>query len=107
MSHRRRTEFEIEQQIFLGGQISHKIELFKSLALLSPDFVTAYVMLTKQDEIMEQKTTKQKLEKMLYYIGLSRNMMNYTELTRLSMILGDTRRQYDMGKLKDELATRT
>lgn len=107
MSHRRHTEFEIEQQIFLGGQISYKHEIFKSLALLSPNYVTAYVMLTKRKEILAQPTPMEILEKMLYYVGLSQNMQNYTELTRLSMILGDTRGHYSSKELKGELSRAT
>lgn len=104
MSSRRRTEFEIEQTIFLGGQVSNKHDLFQTLAMLSPRFAIPYMMMQKRKEL-EQKQGMERTEKILYYLGIAENMPNYTELTRLSMILGDTRKRYDLGGIKDKLPT--
>ncbi len=102
MSHRR-NEFEIEQTIFLGGQISDKHAIFKTIALMSPEYAEMFIVLENIEKLSLDDPMK--MAKDLIMLLGQVDMIKYTtELTRLSMILGDTRKRYSMAGLKDELA---
>ena len=93
MSHKR-TEFEIEQQIFLGGQISNKIKEFQKIAELSPDYAEIYLFLDKLEEFIKIENPIELLKKIINLMGQVDMVRYTTELTRLSMVMGDTTKHY-------------
>jgi hypothetical protein len=72
--------------------------------MLSNDIALPWLVLKHEREINACKTDEDLIVMLLELVGKARNMPNYTELTRLSMILGDTRQRYTMKGLKDELS---
>ena len=99
----RSDDFQVEQQIFLGGQVSHKHQEFKDMAKLSAEYAEVYFILKKIPEWeKEQDYTKVMLE-ILNILGEIDFLKSTTELTRLSMIMGDTRKHYSMKGVMDEL----
>jgi len=92
-----RKEFDIldfKRMTFLGGRISDKETLFKTLAKLGYEEAEMYAMLEfykwfeKQPEDFDVILVAQK-----YYetVGMARVLPTFKELTKLAMILGDTR----------------
>lgn len=98
MSHRK-SDLELEQQIFLGGQVSDKYKEFMTIAKMSPDYAEMYLLLEKWDEIEKEPDDQKAILKIIEILGEVDFMRYTTELTRLSMILGETRKHYDMGKI--------
>ena len=87
------SQYEIEQMILLGGQISSTKgnELFQDLCRLSPDFADIYVMLIAMEELEKEKDETKGLLRLIELLGMSENASMWNELTRLSAILGDKR----------------
>jgi hypothetical protein len=102
MSHSKRTDFQIEQQIFLGGQVSNKLPDFKDMARLSPDYAEIYMFLKKMDEI-DKMTDEGMILAIIELFGEIDFVRNCSELTKLSMIMGDTRGRYNVKGAMDEL----
>lgn len=105
MSYRRRNEFEIEQTIFLGGQISHKYKDFQDIARMSPDFAEIYMILKKLPEWEKMTDDMQLAMQIIEVLGEVDFIRGCTELTRLSAILGDYRKRYSMKDAKDVTKT--
>ena len=91
----RRDDLGFAERLYLGGRISHKHELFKALSKLGYEEAETYSILEffewcnknpKADLMMVTKT-------MIEYLGMARFLPHTKELTRLSMILGDTRKR--------------
>lgn len=84
----------MEQQIFLGGQVSHKHAIFQELAVMSPDWAEVFQLLKKMPE-WEKETDEEKVVLAIVELfGEIDFVRSCTELTVLSMILGDTRSKY-------------
>lgn len=102
MSHRH-SEFEIEQQIFLGGQISGKYKEFLEIAKVSPDYAELIMLIKKMPEIEAEKDEEKQAVMLLEVLGMVDFVRGCTELTRLSMVMGDTRKRFSMKGLTDDI----
>jgi len=84
---------DFRKMLFLGGRISNKEKLFKIFAKLGYEEAESYAILEffkwflAQDDKVDAVEIAQK-----YYeiVGMARVMPTLKELTRISMILGDT-----------------
>jgi hypothetical protein len=96
------TEFETEQKIFLGGQISYKHKEFMDFALYDPD--TAFVIwFVENYDRLEKLNDDEATVEILKVIGKLELIRYSSELTRLSMIMGDTRKRYSVRGVMDKL----
>ncbi len=96
----------IEQQIFLGGQVSHKYKEFQAIAKMSPDYADLYFFIERMikfDKENETDEDKILLELLMLFGEIDFIRTSATELTRLSMILGDTRGRSQVKGVIDEL----
>lgn len=98
MPRRNKTDLEMEQQIFLGGQISGKHEEYMFLARMPPEIGREYWILKELDDILKEKNPLKLAERLLFIFGVTEGLRSSSELTRLSMILGDTRKRTRIGK---------
>jgi len=94
---RQKTDIEISQTIFLGGQISHKHEEYKRYARMTPELARVDFILTNLDDLLK-KTPMEFVKAVIENYGITEGLRGFTELTRLSMILGDTRKRHTIGK---------
>jgi len=86
-----------QEQIFLGGQVSNKHNLFQEIAHLSPDMALPYYIIKNRPRWKKMRENGQGREvrlEMIELLGAVEFMQSTTELTRLSMIMGDTRSKY-------------
>lgn len=99
---RKPTEFEVEQTIFLGGQISREHKEMMMLAFYDPDdsFIIWFMENFERLETLDESNAMLEIIKTFGKIELIRSS---TELTRLSMIVGDTTKKLDLRKEMDEL----
>jgi hypothetical protein len=104
---KRKDDFQLEQQIFLGGQVSAKHKQFKEMAKLSPDIAFIVQILKRYPEWEKMPDTEESTVQIaiecLELMGECEFLSNCSELTRLSMILGDTRGKVGMKRIIDEL----
>jgi len=91
------------QQIFLGGQISNKYKVFQQIAKMSPDYCDLYFLIKKMPEWEQEQDETKVILDMLEIFGEIDLVRNCTELTRLSMIIGDTRGRFQVKGVIDEL----
>lgn len=84
----------LEQQIFLGGQVSHQYEIFKEIARMSPDWAEVYQLLKKMPSWEKEPDEDKVVLAIVELFGEIDFVRSCTELTVLSMILGDTRSKY-------------
>ena len=97
------TDYLLEQQIFLGGQVSHKHPEFKEIARMSPDYADLYMLIKRMPEWEKEGNEDKILLEILELFGEIDLVRYSSELTRLSMILGDTRGRYKARGVIDEL----
>lgn len=97
------TDFMIEQQIFLGGKVSHKHAEFMKMAKMSADYADLYFLVERIENWEKEQDLTKVILNIIETLGEIDFLRSTTELTRLSMIMGDTREHYDMGKVMDEL----
>lgn len=90
-----RTDYNVEQQIYLGGQASEKHEDLKMIGLLG-SYGDIYTLIKHYPEIMQIKNRRLRALKIIELLGMFDFMASCTELTKLSAILGDTRKRYSM-----------
>lgn len=102
-----RRDFEIEQTIFLGGQVSREHPNFKDIARLTPDYGFIYLFLDKKEGFRQEKDKVKRAKAIIELIGEVEFVRTVTELTRLSMILGDTRGRYSLKGIKDAITEST
>lgn len=100
MSFKKR-DIEVEQTIFLGGKISAKHEVFKLISMMSPDYAEAYIFFDKYKEWKKLDKDK-RLKELIKAFGQIDFMRSVTELTKLSMILGDPTKHYSLKKATEE-----
>lgn len=89
---RKPTDFEVEQTIFLGGKISGDHKEFKELALYDPDTSFVVWFMENQEELDKQLPDVAMLE-IVKTLGKLELIRTSTEITKLSMIVGDTRKR--------------
>jgi len=83
--------FEMQAMIALGGQISSsnkRNQLFQELCRLSPDFADIYVILNTIKDMEKIEDDDEAILLLIERLGMSENASMWTELTRLSAILG-------------------
>jgi len=97
------TDYMLEQQIFLGGQVSHKHKEFMEIARMSPDYADLYMLIKKMPAWETQGNDDKILLQILELFGEIDLVRYSSELTRLSMIMGDTRGRYKGGDVMNEL----
>ncbi len=94
----------IEQQIFLGGQVSHEYPVFQEMAKMSPEYAEAYELLKMIPDLEALKDDPIALcLKLLELFGEVDFLRSCSELTRLSMIMGDKRVRTNVRGAMDEL----
>lgn len=103
---------EFKRMLFLGARISKKEPLFKKLASMGYDEAYKYSILEFMKyflEFMEKRKGKEwtlkdmidLYQKYCELVGMANLMPTLKELTRISMILGDTREIESWKKQKD------
>jgi len=97
------TDYMLEQQIFLGGQVSNKHKEFMEIARMSPDYADLYMLIKRMPEWEKEPNEDKILLEILELFGEIDLVRYSSELTRLSMILGDTRAKYKAGDVMSEL----
>lgn len=97
-----KSEFEEEQKIFLGGQVSEKDSFYKDYAMMNPDDAFALWFLQNQDRL-EKLSEKEAVEEILKVMARFEYMKQLTELSHLSMKLGDVRTRKSAKKLSEKL----
>lgn len=98
MPKRHRSDLELEQQIFLGGQCSGKHSEYLFLSRMTPEDGFIFWFLKDLENMMKKKGIALVLD-IIEKIGITEGLRGSSELTRLSMILGDTRSRTKIGKL--------
>lgn len=93
---------EMQEKIFLGGQISHKYAIFKDIARMTPEYAKAYFIIKNMDKWDKMPYDEVALE-IIEFMGEVEFVRSCTELSRLSMIVGDTRKRINIKKGIDEL----
>lgn len=94
----RRQVFDFREWVGLGGRVSEKHELFKDLAMLGYDECEMFAMLDFIEWFANNPdaTIEQCMKEGIKRIGMARLMPHTKELTKLSMMLGDTKRSKSM-----------
>lgn len=93
----------VEETILLGGQISNKHPIFQDLAQIASNGFLWWFMLKMKDPAWMKLTPQEKLLDIIYTSGQVEFINNSSELTKLSAIMGDTRKNYTSKGLKDAL----
>lgn len=99
------SDLEITQTIFLGGQISHKHQEYKRMARMTPEFARVDYLFQHLDELLKLGPMEF-CQKIIEMLGITEGLKGWSELTRLSMILGDTRTKLSIGKKWKEVLKR-
>lgn len=99
----RDSDYLMEEEIFLGGKISAKYKDYAAMAMLSPDYAEMFIILTRLPEWQKIQDKLQVILEMVKALGMVDFIRTCSELTRLSMILGDTREETNVKKVIDEL----
>lgn len=94
---RQKTDIEISQTIFLGGQISHKHKEYQRYARMTPEMARIDYIIRNLDDLLK-KAPIEFLKEIVELLAITEGLKGFTELTRLSMILGDTRKRHAIGK---------
>jgi hypothetical protein len=95
-----------EEFILLGGQISSKIPIYQDLAQIASYGFTWWFLKNALDPKWKKKTAHEKVLDIIYTSGQIEFINASSELTKLSAIIGDSRRRVSMKGLKDELTAR-
>jgi hypothetical protein len=93
----------VQQEIFLGGQISNKHKIFQRIALMSSDYADLYFLVERMPEWEKQENEDKIMLEILELFGMIDFVRGCSELTRLSMIMGDTRGRVSVKGVMDEL----
>jgi hypothetical protein len=83
--------------VYLGGKISGIDKDYLDIAKLDPHSAIAKFFFMNLDKFGKQ-TAKDNLLMILEYIGKVKKANRFTEITVLSMILGDISKRWDAGK---------
>lgn len=97
---------DFRKMLFIGGRISHDQTLFKTLAKLGYEEAEQYALLEFfkwfQAQDLEKVDAVDIAQKYYELFGMARLMPTLKELTRISMILGDTTDLRSFKKKKKE-----
>ena len=88
--------------ILLGGQISNKHPEYKTIAQLDAKSAFIVMLLDNLDKLQEMNPIEQ-AKALIFMKGQINFMANCGELTKLSAIMGDTRKSFSSKGLKDAL----
>lgn len=95
---------EMQEKIYLGGHISNKFQVFQKIARMTPDYAFAYLLIEKFEEWEKTGTDDEQIMKeLLELLGEIELVRQCTELTRLSMVVGDPRKRDSFKRGMDEL----
>lgn len=100
------SEYEFEEKLFYGGQVSGKHPILQDLAMLASYGFPWWLINRTSDENWKKKSALEKLKEILKVSGQIEFINSSSELTKLSAIMGDTRKNYDQKGLRDELTKR-
>ena len=89
------TRKAFEEQDFLGGRISNKHSIFKTLGMLAYDEAETYAILEFLEWFIASPEADpiQVAKQATIYVGQARFMALTQEITKLSMILGYSKKQ--------------
>lgn len=85
-------DLEFQEYLFLGGKISGVHTEYKELARMTPETARIYLFFENLDELLKEKDALKLIKKLIHIFGVTEGMKGMSEITRLSMILGDTRK---------------
>ena len=96
------SEVEFEQQLFLGGRVSDKDSFYKDYALIDPDsgFLAWFL---RHEETLSAMEPKDTMIELVVGMGQFEYLKSCSELTQLSMKLGDTRKRLSANGLRESL----
>ena len=88
---------EFKRYVLLGGQVSREHSIFKKLATIGYEDAETYSFFMWLKFLGENPDTsfEDGLLKLLEYMGNAHLLPSLKELTRISMILGDTSKSVD------------
>jgi hypothetical protein len=98
------SEDYVEENILLAGQISNKEPIFKMIAQMDYDNAYMYHFLDLIPQLTDKtKTPIEKMKLLIKLNGQVKFMTGCSELSKLSAIVGDTRKRYSSKGLQDVL----
>lgn len=89
--------FEFKQKVFLGGRVSSKHRIFQRLAMVGYEEaeILSFFEWLKYLGKHPNASFEKGIVKLIELMGQAHFMPTLKELTRVSMILGDTRKEVD------------
>ncbi|MCJ7633904.1 hypothetical protein MUP77_16150 [Candidatus Bathyarchaeota archaeon] len=93
---------EMEQKIYLGGQISQKYKIFQDIARMTPQYAKPYFIIKNMDR-WEKMTEDEVILEIIEFLGEVEFVNQCTELSKLSMVMGDTRKRINIKEGIDDL----
>lgn len=96
---------DYEEKLFYGGQVSAKHPIYQDIAQLASAGFIWWFLGKATDPKWKEKKPLEKIQEIIYASGQIEFINNSSELTKLSAIMGDTRKRYDQRGLKDELSS--
>ncbi len=93
----------VQQQILLGGQVSNKYKIFMDIARMSPDWAEIYHILKTMPQWETEPDENKVVLDIVELFGIIDFVRNCTEITVLSMIMGDTRGKFNVKGAMDDL----
>lgn len=96
-------DLEFQEYIFLGGKISGVHKEYKEMARMTPETATLFCFLENIDEILKENNAFKLAKKLIHIFGIGEGMKGMSEITRLSMILGDTRKGHSLKNLRKKM----
>jgi len=99
---KQRSDFSFEQQVYLGGLLSEAFKEYKDFAMMSPDNALV-VWFLKNFEKLEGMKDEEALISIMEALGKIEYLSGVSELSHLSMKLGDTRQKRNIKGMKDAL----
>jgi len=96
-------DVEFQEYLFLGGKISGVHTEYKELARMNPEIARVYLFLENLDELLKEEDALTLTKKLVHIFGVTEGMKGMSEITRLSMILGDTRKGKSLKSLAKKM----
>lgn len=86
---------EIQEKIYLGGQISQKYKIFQAIARMTPQYAKPYFIIKNMDR-WENMSEDEVILEIIEFLGEVEFVNQCTELSKLSMVMGDTRKRINI-----------
>jgi len=96
------SEDYVEENILLAGQISNKLPIFKTIAMMDQENAFAFHLI-ELIPTLKDKAPIEKAQEIIKLSGQINFMSNCSELSKLAAIMGDTRRRFSSKNLKEAL----